>query len=286
MAPLKRIRHSYLKKRKLKGVKASGSISRDQLKQDFVDLGIQSGETLFVHSAMSKVGYIEGGAETLIEVLQEILGTEGTLAFPTFTFPEGGVYRTISNPDYVFDPEEQPSSVGHITEVFRKMDGVFRSCHPTHSISCWGKNAEKITEEHIETGGNWGPETPFGKLIEQDASILAIGVPISMFTFFHCIEDYYPDLYPNLYHPDKLNVRVKKDGKEEQYAMRYHDPEFLTDRIEKNPSIRQFFHNYFMESGKMKLTKIGKADSLYLSTKDLLQLGHELAQKGKTIYKV
>ena len=141
MSPLRKIKHSYDRKRKLKKVKASGSISREQLKQDFIDLGIHEGEVLFVHSAMSKIGFVDGGAETIINVLKEILGPEGTLAFPTFTFPGGGVYPTISNPDYVFDRENEPSSVGTITEVFRKMDGVYRSCHPTHSVSAWGKEA-------------------------------------------------------------------------------------------------------------------------------------------------
>ena len=38
-----------------------------------------------------------------------------------------------------FSNKDTPSCVGLITETFRKIDGVFRTNHPTHSVAIRGK---------------------------------------------------------------------------------------------------------------------------------------------------
>jgi hypothetical protein len=40
---------------------------------------------VLVHSAMRTLGYVEGGANTVVAALLEVLGTRGTLVAPTFT---------------------------------------------------------------------------------------------------------------------------------------------------------------------------------------------------------
>ncbi len=41
---------------------------------------------MLVHSAMRTLGYVEGGVNTVVAALLEVLGTRGTLVAPTFTF--------------------------------------------------------------------------------------------------------------------------------------------------------------------------------------------------------
>ena len=46
------------------------------------------------------------------------------------------------NGTLVYDIVRSPSTVGHLTEVFRKTEGVRRSEHPFSSVAVWGKDAD------------------------------------------------------------------------------------------------------------------------------------------------
>ena len=48
-------------------------------------MGIQSGDLLLVHSALSSIGQVEGGADTVIDALLETIGPKGTLVMSTLT---------------------------------------------------------------------------------------------------------------------------------------------------------------------------------------------------------
>lgn len=59
--------------------------TKQSLISDFKKLGIVEGETLLLHSSLSRLGWVNGGAETVISALLEVLGDEGTLVVPTYT---------------------------------------------------------------------------------------------------------------------------------------------------------------------------------------------------------
>ncbi len=261
-------------------------MTADQIFEDLRNLGIRDGDKLFVHSALSKLGFVEGGSEAVIDALKKSVGPEGTLLFPTFTFPGGGVYATISDENYIFDVDVDRSYTGKISETFRTMQGVFRSIHPTHSVAAYGKLAENIVSHHIDLGSSFGEGTPFGKMIDLNVKIIALGVPISMFTFFHCLEDYHPEIFPGLFHENTMTIKVRKEGTISNYEMPYHNPDFTTDRIEKNPTIEKYFADYFLETAKLKKGKVGNADTLLINSQDLFNIGLELAKSGKTVYSI
>src|SRR5580693_4517545 len=60
-------------------------ITKEQLITDFKKIGLQQGDSVLVHSSLSKIGFVEGGAKTLVDALFETVGDEGTLLFPTFS---------------------------------------------------------------------------------------------------------------------------------------------------------------------------------------------------------
>ncbi|MBD3636682.1 MAG: AAC(3) family N-acetyltransferase [Crocinitomicaceae bacterium] len=279
------IRTRFRKNAKLRRIKQGETISLDQLITDFREAGLTEGDKVFVHSSLSKIGFVEGGAETIINALKEVITPKGTILFPAFCFPGGGVYDTIANEDYIFDVRTEPSYVGKISEVFRHGEDVVRSYHPTHSITAWGKDAEDYVREHVENG-TWGAGTPFGKMLENNVTMIGLGVPLPMFTFFHCVEDYNLDLFPGLYTSDKLPVKIKIDNEIKTFHLAYHDPEFTKNRIEKDPEIAKYFTNFFLNSGKLEKVKIGNADSLLITAQDFYDLTLTLAKKNCTIYKV
>ena len=50
-------------------------------------LGVKAGDILMVHSALSSLGWVEGGADTVIDALIEAVGPGGTIAMPTLYLP-------------------------------------------------------------------------------------------------------------------------------------------------------------------------------------------------------
>ena len=143
-------------------------------------LGLGAGHIVFVHSSLSSIGHVEGGAYAVVDAFFDVLGSTGTLVVPTFTFSHGGKL----NP--VFDPIRDPSEMGRITEVARTHPDARRSHHLLHSVAALGPHAEDITAVHGPSA--WAADGPFWKLYELDAHILMLGVPYLRCTFFHVIE--------------------------------------------------------------------------------------------------
>ena len=118
-------------------------ITKKEIKRSLQLMGIVPGDTLLLHSALTAIGKVDGGADTVIDAFLEAIGEEGTLVMSTLT----GWFAP-------FDAATSPSAVGYLSEVFRKRPGVLRSLHPVHSVCAYGKNAAFITEghEHCKTG--------------------------------------------------------------------------------------------------------------------------------------
>lgn len=56
---------------------------RQDLQEAFQQAGLASIRLLLVHSSLSSLGLVEGGADTVLDALLEVLGEEGTLLVPT-----------------------------------------------------------------------------------------------------------------------------------------------------------------------------------------------------------
>ena len=126
-------------------------------------IGLQPGDLVQVHSSLSAFGYVEGGADAVVDALLEALGPDGTLMVPTFNHGR----------EKVFDPATSPSVNGKITEALRTRPEAHRSVHPTHPYAAIGPLAEWLTSEHLEIGTfDW--ECPLGKLIQRDGLILML----------------------------------------------------------------------------------------------------------------
>ncbi|NKB66013.1 MAG: hypothetical protein GKR89_03025 [Candidatus Latescibacteria bacterium] len=152
-------------------------MNRDQLESVFKQLGLARGDTVFAHSSLSSIGRVEGGAEAVVDALLGVLGSEGTLAVPTFTFDNDGV---------LFDPRADPSGMGRISEAVRLRPQALRSVHRFHSVAAMGRHAATITAVHGPSA--WAGDGPFWQFYALDARILLLGVSYHTCTFFHLIE--------------------------------------------------------------------------------------------------
>ena len=99
-------------------------------------LGVEHGDTLFVHSSFKSLGPVDGGVETVIHALEDAVGSEGLILMPSFDL-EGGRELRAKN----WSISTTRSTVGWITEYFRTMPGTYRSDHYSHSVAARGKGA-------------------------------------------------------------------------------------------------------------------------------------------------
>jgi len=54
-------------------------VTRAALRRDLVAIGVEPGMTLVVHSSLSSIGRVSGGAPRVVSVLIETLGPRGTI---------------------------------------------------------------------------------------------------------------------------------------------------------------------------------------------------------------
>jgi len=154
------------------------------LKSDMRKIGVKNGITLIVHSSMSSIGWICGGAVSFILALEDVLGESGTLVMTAssgdLSDPSQWVnppvpeewWNTIKENMPPFDPDLTPTrGVGKIPEVFRKQRGVLRSLHPQVSFCARGRHAEYITADH-SLGYAHGENSPLAKIYELDGYVL------------------------------------------------------------------------------------------------------------------
>ena len=160
--------------------------TKTTLQQDLTNLGIRDGMTLMVHSSLSKIGWTEGGANTVVSALLEIIGPSGTLVMPAAS-PQLTEQNTDLPPKEFFDQKTTPTTMGAIPEAFRSLPNTLRSNHPLVSVSAIGPRAEKITQEHALSFSE-GQDTPFGKLYQYDAVTLLLGVGFNRCTILHYAE--------------------------------------------------------------------------------------------------
>jgi aminoglycoside 3-N-acetyltransferase len=111
------------------------------------------------------MGRVEGGANSVIDALMDVITPSGTIMMPAFTFP----------PAELFDSEKTPTTLGVICETFRKRDDVTRSLHPTHSVAVWGKDKERYAAAH-ESATALGAGSPVHRLIEDGGDVLLLAV--------------------------------------------------------------------------------------------------------------
>jgi len=129
-------------------------------------LGVERGDTVLLHSSLSEFGYVEGGADTVLNAVIEALGEEGTLMLPTFTFSWIGAEP--------YERERTPSILGTIPNVFWPREGVLRSDHPTHSFAAAGRHAQHLLAGHDASMAPIAKEGPIGKLARLGGKVLML----------------------------------------------------------------------------------------------------------------
>ena len=58
-------------------------ILKEEIVQKLREVGLEKGDVVMVHTSLTRMGYVCGGAQTVIEALMEVVGENGTIMMPT-----------------------------------------------------------------------------------------------------------------------------------------------------------------------------------------------------------
>lgn len=206
----------YLAKRGL--LKLRPVISDTELRKALRKAGVRRGSILAVHSSLSRFGYIPGGAATVVQALLDVLGPEGTLIMPTHSNSVLG-----GRP---YDPKESPSHVGAITEYFRKLPGVLRGAHPTHSVAALGPRAAEMIASQRPDRTPLHRDEFWGKLCDVGGDVLLF-CPIRSATIFHAGE-----VWLNM--PQRNLIAHALDANGKRHVYDYPNAPWHVDHFEKS----------------------------------------------------
>ena len=120
------------------------TVNKDAIIKSLQELGIQKGDMVIVHSSFKSMGYVEGGAETVISAFLDVIGAEGTLVFPTL------VQKDFENA-YETWHMDKPSDVGYLTEYFRKREGSLRSTFSSGAKICSTQVGEPMAPKRVRS---------------------------------------------------------------------------------------------------------------------------------------
>jgi aminoglycoside 3-N-acetyltransferase len=155
---------------------------------------------LLVHTSLSSIGWVSGGPVALIEALQHVLRSYGTLVMPSHSgdlsdprlwenppVPESW-WQEIRDTMPPFRAEVTPTrSMGRTAELFRTLPDVVRSNHPQVSFSAWGERAVDIVSDHpLEM--SMGDRSPLARIYDAGGHVLLLGVGFSRNTSYHLAE--------------------------------------------------------------------------------------------------
>ena len=226
--------------------------TRGSLVAELLRLGVRPGSKLCVHSSFKSLGYVEGGADTVINAMLELLGDDGTLMFPAFTF------GLLNQSSPVFDYDDSPSCVGYLSERFRTTFAEGRSIHLSHSYSARGKNAAALLD-HPENVTPCGMDTPLGKLLVAGGDILMLGCGMNTFTAAHVAEECAE--VPYVKFKSVPDAQIRQNGALRPLASRVVEPFSYDFERLRQPLIA---------AGAFRTGKIGESPAILIAGKIML----------------
>src|SRR5512133_439659 len=154
--------------------------------KDIVDglkrLGLERGAAVEVHSSLSSMGFVQGGAQTVIDALIEVVGEEGAIVMsaylvtPLLPLMEQEKRRGIIAKVRMLDENEEcKTGMGVIVDTFCKLPNTYLG-KGINRVCAWGYNAT------LHSQG-------YQYLLSIDGWVLLIGVDIHRCSCMHTAED-------------------------------------------------------------------------------------------------
>lgn len=173
-------------------------MTRRRLARDLGALGLRRGDTVMFHTRLSALGYVAGGAGTVLDALLDVVGEPGTLMvtcgwndalpYEFETWPSAWQEAVrAEHPAYDAESSECDHANGRLPEALRHRPGALRSRHPDVSVAALGAGARELTRDHPWDDPH-GPDSPLARLVACGGRVLMLGAPLETLTLLHHAE--------------------------------------------------------------------------------------------------
>ncbi|MEO1056937.1 MAG: AAC(3) family N-acetyltransferase [Actinomycetota bacterium] len=183
--------------------KAVGSVDLPTTQGDIEvalrEVGVRPDSVVIVHCSMSRLGWVVGGAPTVVGALRSVLGPGGTIVMPAQTgvsdpahwqappVPEAW-WPTIREHWPAFDPATTPlRGMGVVAECLARLPNTVHSGHPAVGFVAHGPQAVALMHSHPLAAG-LGEQSPLARLYDAEADIVLLGVGHGNNTALHLAE--------------------------------------------------------------------------------------------------
>ncbi len=228
-------------------------VTKKEFKDALIKLGIKKGMTLEVHSSLSSFGRLEGGAETVIDTLKEIVTSEGSIFMPALRLSkeipltEEDKKLGLTVKIKILPPEAERTAMGIIADTFKRMPGTF--CGPDFiSTAGWGKHGEEAVKGGLDYA------------IHNGGKALLLGVDIYKLTAMHYVEGYTPDDIKSAFASSEKVNKI------------YQPNEWFTEC--GHPPVKAWYTIQKMayEKGLIKETMIGNCKTMFFNIWDVVSI--------------
>lgn len=246
--------------------------SLDELSGSIKECGLSSGDTVLVHASWRKFYNLAGSPEDVINVIESIVGEEGTIIMPCY-----GHDRSF------LDVNKTPSTAGVISETFRKMDGVRRSSCTHFSMAAKGANAEYLICDHGRSIYGFDTYSPCYKLTTIPNSkvlFLGLGSTPAKISIFHCAGG------KLMTTDEKMRTLISK-----QYFARLIDEnniEHVKEMVIRQPghgNNEKVFKKIFRSLRQKYSSRLCNLDIVVIDAKEAYEAALSFAEKGIYCYK-
>lgn len=228
-------------------------MEKTELVEELKGIGLQEGMEIEVHSSLSSFGYVEGGAETVIEALMECVGKNGSIFMPALRLSpameltEEDRNMGITVKIKILPENAQKTDMGIIADTFRQRDDVITGKGIIRT-SGWGKHAEQAA-----IGG-------LDYVIHNGGKALLLDVDIYKLTAMHYMEDILPKEISDIFAPT------------EEICKKYPSDEWFMEAGE--PPVKPWYtiQDMAYKKGLIKDGYIGKCKYMFFDIWDVVSI--------------
>jgi len=194
--------------------------SKNDIKKALKEIGLESGDSIFVHSNIGFFGALKGANlpedyyRIFKDAIIEIIGAQGTLTVPTFSY-------SYCHGE-IFDPKTTPGVGGFFSEMVRLDSKSIRSVDANFSIAAIGKRAKYFTDSPSEH--SFSDNCFWERFLNSDGKFVNFNFDAAS-TFIHYVEK-------------KLNVSYR------------YDKAFIGSSIIDGKKNSGFFYHFVYDLGK------------------------------------
>jgi aminoglycoside 3-N-acetyltransferase len=279
--PLKAVR-SQLKAQRRRG---ADLVTYEKLTQDLRNGGITEGDIVMVHTSLSRLGNVCGGADSVIQALIDAVGESGTIMMPCYNSADEMVHKMKQG--CMVELANQSCITGIVCERFRTWPSVLRSSHPFSSVCALGQKAEFVTKDHAAKPEVCHTTSPVGRLVELEGKVIGLGINIAQgLGVAHCVEDTWKD-FPIEVHtlPFEVSYLDSKGQRITRDICRF-DPVVSETRVDYPAGqwIAGRLTRHVKAKGIMQSFQCGSTEAWVMPARPLYDELKRLAAKGVTMY--